>query len=77
MKINKTIYNSECTSENLRDELITAKELKVIMHCGLTRAYDLLKSPAFPSTKIGGRYYVTASALKDWLERYENRTFYI
>mgnify|MGYP003295854828 CR=1 FL=1 len=77
MKINKKVYTSDCSVESLKDELITAKELKEIMHCGLTRAYDLLKSPAFPSTKIGGRYYVTASALKKWLERYENRTFII
>ena len=77
MKINKTVYKADCSVESLKDELITAKELKEIMHCGLTRAYDLLKSPAFPSTKIGGRYYVTASALKKWLERYENRTFII
>ena len=77
MKINKKVYTSDCSVESLKDELITAKELKEIMHCGLTRAYQLLRSPAFPSTKIGGRYYVTASALKDWLERYENRTFYL
>ncbi len=77
MKINKTVYNSECAPENLKNELISAKELKEIMHCGLSRAYDLLKSPAFPSIVIGSRYFVTRTALNDWLKRYENRTFHL
>ena len=63
--------------ENLENELLTAKELKQVMRCGINRAYDLLKSTAFPSTKIGGRYYVTTSALKKWLVMYENKVFYI
>ena len=65
------------TFENLENELLTAKELKQVMHCGINRAYDLLKSTAFASTKIGGRYYVTTSALKEWLVMYENKVFYI
>ena len=63
--------------ENLENELLTAKELKQVMRCVINRAYDLLKSTAFPSTKIGGRYYVTTSALKEWLVMYENKVFYI
>lgn len=77
MKINKTNYNSNYVPENLKNELISAKELKEIMHCGLSRAYDLLKSPAFPSIVIGSRCFVTRTALNDWLKRYENRTFHL
>ncbi len=69
--------NNNYSIENLENELLTAKELKQVMRCGINRAYDLLKSTAFPSTKIGGRYYVTASALKEWLIMYENKVFYI
>ena len=32
--------------ENLENELLTAKELKQVMRCGINRAYDLLKSTA-------------------------------
>ena len=71
------LVNNDCDFENLKGELLTAKELKQVMRCGINRAYDLLRSPAFPSTKIGGRYYVTVSALKEWLEFYENKVFYL
>ena len=71
------IVNNDYNFENLKGELLTAKELKQVMRCGINRAYDLLKSTAFPSTKIGGRYYVTTSALKEWLVMYENKVFYI
>lgn len=63
--------------EDLTTELLTAKELQKIFHCGKNRAYDILKSPAFPSIRIGGRYYVTVSAVKEWLKAYENKVFFL
>ncbi|MBR2455150.1 MAG: helix-turn-helix domain-containing protein [Clostridia bacterium] len=71
------IVSKNYSFEDLTTELLTAKELKKVMRCGINRAYDLLRSPAFPSIKIGGRYYVTVSALKEWLEYYENKVFYL
>lgn len=58
-----------------KTEMLTAKELKDIMRCGINRAYDLMKSPAFPSIKIGGRYLVSVFALEKWLELNEGRNF--
>ena len=63
--------------DDLTTELLTAKELQKIFRCGKNRAYDLLRSPAFPSIRIGGRYYVTVSAVKEWLKAYENKVFFL
>lgn len=54
-------------------QMICAKELKQLLGCGIHRAYDLMKCPAFPATKIGGRYYVERDALRSWLKRYQGR----
>lgn len=76
MKINKRNYEHQI--ETLNGELVlTAKDLKNVLKCGINRAYELMRSSSFPSTKLGGRYLVTVSALNDWLARYENRTFYV
>lgn len=58
-------------------EVLTAKELKVVLKCGINRAYDLMKSPAFPSIKIGGRYIVTNKALEEWLRIHEGKNYLI
>ena len=66
--------DSNYTVEGLKNQILTAKDLKTIFHCGINRAYELLKSPCFPSTKMGGRYFVTVSALNEWLKIHEGKT---
>lgn len=58
-----------------KDQVLTATELKDYLHCGINRARDLMKSPAFPSTKLGSSYIVTLSALTEWLKLNEGRDF--
>lgn len=53
--------------------MISTKELKQILGCGINRAYDLMKCPAFPATQIGRRYYVERDALRQWLVKYQGR----
>ena len=72
MKVKKYDYNLTTLPE-----ILTAKDLKTVLRCGINRAYDLMKSPAFPSIKMGGRYIVTASALNEWLNANENKFFFI
>lgn len=71
------IIQNNYNFETLKDEVLTAKELKVIMRCGINRAYDLMQSPAFPSIKMGGRYIVTASALSEWLKIHQGKNYLI
>lgn len=56
-------------------ELMTVKELTEALHIGRDKAYALMHAKGFPSIKIGGRYYVTSTALEKWLQQYESRTF--
>ncbi len=55
--------------------MLTTKELQETLKIGRDRAYALMRSKAFPSIKIGARYYVTQKALDEWLRKYEYRTF--
>lgn len=45
--------------------MLTTKDLQVILKIGRDRAYALMRSKAFPSMKIGARYYVTKEALEE------------
>lgn len=56
-------------------DVLTVKELVTVLHVGRDKAYALMHAKGFPSIKIGGRYYVTSSALERWLQQYESRTF--
>ena len=53
--------------------LLTVKDLQNLLKIGRDTAYALMHASAFPSIKIGGRYYVTKEALNKWLEKSENK----
>ena len=55
--------------------MLTTKDLQQILKIGRDRAYALMRSRAFPSIKIGARYYVTKEALEEWLRQYAYKTF--
>lgn len=55
--------------------MLTTKDLQAVLKIGRDKAYALMRSQAFPSIKIGARYYVTKEALEEWLRKYAYRTF--
>ena len=48
-------------------KILTPKELSETLKIGRDKAYALIKSPTFPSIRIGNRYIVTEQALTSWL----------
>ena len=54
--------------------LYTVNDLRQL-GLGRDKAYQLMRSEAFPSIKIGGQYYVDEKAFEEWLKRYENKEF--
>lgn len=59
------------------DRLLTVKDLQDTIGCSRNMAYKLMHSRAFPSFKIGKKYYVSQEKFSKWLDRLENRMFLI
>lgn len=59
----------------MSDLMLNVKELQEALGVGRETAYSLMRSSAFPSIRIGGRYMVEKDALMRWLKRYEGREF--
>ena len=55
--------------ENLISVQEFAEQLSKSIAIGTNKVYALVKEPGFPSVKIGGRYYVLADKVDDWLEQ--------
>lgn len=55
--------------------LLDVKKLQEFLGIGRDMAYALMHASAFPSMKIGGRYFVSRDALMKWLDSYEGREF--
>lgn len=55
------------------EKLLTAKNL-CEMGFGRDKAYQLMHNSTFPAIKIGGRYYVTETALQEWMKRHQYKT---
>ncbi len=55
--------------------LLGTKDLQAKLKISRDRAYALMRSPAFPSMKLGGRHYVAENELNDWLKRYAYKSF--
>jgi len=55
---------------NINDfQLLSCGEVRSLTSLGRDKVYNLMRSKGFPSIKIGGTYYVSASNLAIWLER--------
>ena len=47
--------------------LLSTKDLQAKLKISRDRAYALMRASAFPSIKLGGRYYVAENEVEDWL----------
>ena len=54
------------TTRNL-PRMLKAKEVGEYLGISNNKLYGLMKSRSFPSVKIGGRYYVDESMLREWI----------
>ena len=57
--------------------MLNVKDLQRELNIGRDSAYALMRAKAFPSIKIGRRYFVSEDAFARWLERYEGREFIV
>ena len=57
-------------------KIYTAKDLQQIFGLSKNRIYDIMHQKAFPTIKIGRRYFVTEDALKEWASIYQYGEFY-
>lgn len=57
--------------------VLNVKDLQSVLGIGRDTAYALMRSRAFPSTKIGGRYIVAKDALKLWIKSNEGKEFHL
>lgn len=55
-------------------KILTVKDLSSALSIGETKAYQLMRSKAFPSYRLGGKHYVTDEALYDWLRKAQGKT---
>ena len=55
--------------------LLTVSDLRQVLHLGRDRCYALMHNPAFPSMRIGNRYFVQSKALAEWLDSYQGKKF--
>ena len=59
----------------MAEMVLDVKELQRALGIGKDTAYNLMRSSAFPSMKIGAKYVVEKDALKHWLQRYQGKEF--
>lgn len=48
-------------------ETISVQEMSARMGISLPKAYELVKTPGFPSIKIGTRILIPVDAFREWL----------
>ncbi len=57
--------------------VLTVKDLCATLKLGKHQAYALMNSKAFPSYRIGSKYFVTEEALKEWLKKIEGKKIFV
>ncbi len=52
----------------VKNEILTVKEIQQILRIGTNTAYNLIHSKAFPVVRIGQSYRIPAASFYAWLE---------
>ena len=60
---------------NLESLVYNTAELAIVLDIGKDKAYALMHSRAFPSTRLGKQYIVSRASLEAWLDKYAGRDF--
>lgn len=55
--------------------LLSTRDLQQKLRISRDKAYALMHASAFPSMKLGGRYYVVDKEVDEWLKRYAYKSF--
>ena len=55
--------------------LLSARDIQTRLGVSRDCAYRLFHAKAFPSIKLGGRYYVDEKKLEEFLEKYAYKEF--
>ena len=50
-----------------------AEQITQNISIGANKIYAMVREPGFPSVKIGGRYYVLADKIDEWLEEQSHK----
>lgn len=58
-------------------KVLTAKDVSDILKIGKNQTYMLMSSKAFPSYKIGKKFFVTDEALDEWLKKIQGKTIVV
>lgn len=59
--------------QNLMSVQDFAEQMTKNVSIGTNKIYAMVKEPEFPSVKIGGRYYVLADKIDEWLEEQSHK----
>ena len=54
-------------NEQMEKTTLSVQELSAQMGISLPKAYELVKSPGFPTIRIGTRILIPVDAYKEWL----------
>lgn len=57
-----------------RPVLYTPKDVQTIFQCGRKKAYEIMRTPGFPSFTINTSMYVEKEELEKWIARSRNKT---
>ena len=73
MDLDRLVENKE----GLMMKILTVKEIKEILCCGINRAYDIVQQDDFPKIKIGSRYYIPQDEFERWIKSYLRKEYKI
>lgn len=63
------ITNSTEGATSYGENTMSVQELSAQMGISLPKAYELVKTPGFPTIRIGARILIPIEAYKEWLVR--------
>lgn len=58
-------------------KMLTVKDIKNSLGCGINRAYEIVNQADFPKIKIGKRCYIPEDEYEKWIATYLRKEYKI
>ena len=58
-------------------KMLTVKDIKNSLGCGINRAYEIVNQSDFPKIKIGKRFYIPEDEYEKWIATYLRKEYMV
>lgn len=71
------VKENQASKDTKQNKMLKPKDIKEILGCSMSRAYEIINCSDFPKIRIGHRSYISSVAFEKWVKSYTGKEYKI